>query len=381
MTTADEDCTLTGYSIFDGCTCLNSSLTCFGEGGVKNLPPQSKIPRDVTVLTITGYVITRLDTSSMLGTLDELVNLDLSNNKIEIITEDSFSGKNFPKLKILSLEENNVNETTYVTDDTHIFKDLSSLQELNLRKAFTSNFTRSETFKDVFNSLDYRHLTKLILSGNDIEILNTEFFHHANKLEEIYLSGCNLIMVNNSTFTMTTLPQLKLLDLSNNNLMVFRDDVVEDFKTFDSNQTEVNLTGNPLECICTSMEFIKWLKNTSLVIEKEFLTCHDSDFTGRHMVDIDVSKFTCDDDDDADDKNVFEPTFHAQYVILFIIFGILGLLALIILFMRRNDILQFCMQVRQATKDAFDSHQTHYTYSGIQNAKRVTPEEAGVASV
>ncbi|XP_071818475.1 trophoblast glycoprotein-like [Apostichopus japonicus] len=370
---ADISCSLE-KSHPDECTCHNDTLICSKKRETE--PSFSEISRDVRELTITGYKIEELNTTRLLGAnLINLKKLDLSNNRILTVTADSFSGDDFPVLQTLVLEDNEI-VFSYSNESlgSRVFHGLSSLTELNLNNALNKDFLRSGMFTGLLNQSEFV-LRKLVLTENEMSYLSTELFalESTRSLEELYLSHNELRSVFDDTFTKKRLPNLTLLDLSHNSLDTITKKNIEDFKTFDEDLMQLNLSGNPFRCRCQLRDFIIWLNDTNLVEGKADLMCRN--IAETPILDVTAHQIKC-------NKNMgkHRPAMYSQYVTLCIIFAIIGLLALIILFMRRKDIVRFCQQVRQATKDAFDSHQTHYNYSGIQHARRETAD-SGVASV
>lgn len=351
------------------CKCSKAKLLCSKQR--ESEPSFINISRDVRELTITGYKIKELNTTRLLGkSLTNLTKLDLSNNEISTVSSDSFSGKEFPVLKSVILGNNNI--TFRHSDESpriRAFHNLSSLTELDLNNSLQRDFISSDNFIDLLDQSSFV-LKKLILSENKMSSLSPRLFtlNSTRNLEELYLSGNSLRTIDYITLNRNSLPNLTLLDLSRNSLDVINNQTVDNLKTF--NKTRMYLGGNPFECICKSIKFVNWIKDTSLVEDRDTLLCHDLGNTP--VLEIKSNQIKC--------PNISNAFTRSQFIMLCVIFAIVGLLALIILFMRRMDIVRFCMQVRQATKEAFDSHQTHYTYSDIQNVRRETAD-SGVASV
>ncbi|XP_043260839.1 adhesion G protein-coupled receptor A3 [Colletes gigas] len=130
----------------------------------------------------------------------ELVQLDLSKNKIYTIEANTF--KNLTNLKRLDLSQNNV---TSIGEGC--FNGLENLERLDLSKNQISTI-------DAYSFRKLTNLKRLDLSGNNISIVIPSLFHDLLALEHLKLNENRLTTLKEGTFS--GLKSIKQLDLSNN---------------------------------------------------------------------------------------------------------------------------------------------------------------------
>ena len=170
----------------------------------------NKIPMSIYYLQnliffdMSGNMITNLD-ENLLGNLSRLINLNFSNNKIQHIPSSIMN--------------------------------IINLQELNLDKNELQNIPNE--------LINLKYLKKLNLGWNKLQIIQPNFFNNFFSLEELY---CNNNIISNVQYSnnysaFDSIPNLKILDLSYNQLQTFS------FFNSNPNLEKLNLSNNKLQYI------------------------------------------------------------------------------------------------------------------------------------
>ncbi|KAF2901944.1 hypothetical protein ILUMI_04238 [Ignelater luminosus] len=152
------------------------------------------------ILDLNNNKLTIISKNTFIG-IQNLTKLRLDNNKISTIEYDAFSGLN--NLLILYLNNNQINNLV-----ENVFYNLNKLEILNLsdNQLFTLN---SETFHGLNN------LKQLLVYDNNIIEIFVGAFKYFPLLENLQMSNNNLSIFKTGVFT--NLEDLKYLNLSNNN--------------------------------------------------------------------------------------------------------------------------------------------------------------------
>ena len=111
-------------------------------------------------------------------------------------------------------------------------------------------------------------LESIDMSDNAITILHNDTFHTLRNLKELRISNNNLSVWKPNIINLI---HLELLDLSYNKFSSLPlqtrkmlDQLEENGEKRISDHLSLNLEGNPLLCTCGSIQFFKWLKSTKL---------------------------------------------------------------------------------------------------------------------
>lgn len=176
--------------------------------------------------------------------------IDISNCKFQRL-KGTITGLN--SLKYLNLSHNEIMHVSPVT-----FVDMPALLDLNLsnnRLGKSLNQQESEIFFHLEN------LRILDMSGNDLKQLPTSIFNSNRYLYELKLANNGFVTV---TFSLESLVNLKLLDLSHNGIIYIQSETTTQLSSLsDSHLIQINLQGNPLKCNCEHKSFVHWLAETS----------------------------------------------------------------------------------------------------------------------
>ena len=166
--------------------------------------------------------------------------LDLSNNKIECITNSFFSHCNWSSLNIFKLNQNKLTQTTLEDCSKNGTEPLSFIKPL-------------------------LNLTNLDLSGNILDPeMNSKTFENQKHLQELLLSN---MRIHNFTVKIGHMTKLRYLDLSSNNIKCLSQNTTKELKNIDSKSVgilQVNLQNNPLQCSCDCYSFYNWYKSTGI---------------------------------------------------------------------------------------------------------------------
>jgi uncharacterized protein YktA (UPF0223 family) len=173
--------------------------------------------------------------NSMFSSLVNLEILNLSNNQILIIAKNSWDG--LGKLKLLNLS---YNKMEIILTDTFI-----SL--INLKSLYLSNNELLIIAKGSFNGLN--NLKCLNLSNNQIMNITKNMFSGLNNLKRLYLSNNQILNILKSTFSL--LVNLKKLYLFNNQIFKIEENVFNGL----CNLQEINLSNNQIANIPNNLFF------------------------------------------------------------------------------------------------------------------------------
>jgi Leucine-rich repeat (LRR) protein len=215
-------------------------------------------------INISNNLIRKINKRTFQGLLN-VKNIYLDNNKIDSISDDSFHG--LSKLTWLRLNKNELK-----TISSLLFKGLKSLQSLNLQSASIKKI-EDEAFADLHNlkvliitnnelkNVTYKmlkgltNLTELFIDSNEIESIDTDAFRDLIKLTNLYMYKNNITDVAN---IFQDLKKLEVLNCSSNKLEKINE------KTFSgcTELQDIDLENNQID----AMEFKDLNKLKKLVI-------------------------------------------------------------------------------------------------------------------
>jgi len=182
-------------------------------------------------IKITNCTITEMDKDAFKG-LNDLMDVDLSDNKLILIHPDTFESN--IQLEHLSLSGNPLQLTQVLKAEENYFLKSTSLSELDL-----SRCDLNDVGKKLLSQLP--DLEYISLRANNLKVIDDYIFEKTPLLDEVDLSDNKLISLNEGIFEdieeLTTLnlrnnsieniddlelPDLKQLDVSFNNLKLLR---------------------------------------------------------------------------------------------------------------------------------------------------------------
>ncbi|XP_071083095.1 toll-like receptor 4 [Haliotis cracherodii] len=151
--------------------------------------------------------------------------------------------------------------------DSSFFAIGNRVKYLNLSKNFLGNMIDEDDKGDTFSQV--LKLTDLDISQNRINYLPKAVFRNLTNIQYLRIN-------NNSIRTIDAqikhLSHLKLFDVSHNGLLKMPVNILQELDTL--SHVSVRLRGNPLTCMCSSLESLRWMKRLADNIEDmESMTC------------------------------------------------------------------------------------------------------------
>ncbi|XP_071965002.1 uncharacterized protein [Antedon mediterranea] len=230
-----------GCIIVDGvCDCRNQDLIDIDcTGATTILLENNDLSRDswpsnlnlsttnIVNVSLSENELTEIPTDYLPVNLETLI---VSNNKIERIKTNQLSA--FKKLKVLKMSNNSISEI-----DVDAFDGLCHLKELIL------DGNRLRNLKNITAAVRKAPMLSIVnLSQN-----NFKHIFIPTDLEHLQVLDFGNNMISDVSFFRCTynLPNLKLLNLNNNNLTSFPKSIVDSLQ-----DTDIMLVGNPLRCDC-----------------------------------------------------------------------------------------------------------------------------------
>ncbi|KAJ3597361.1 hypothetical protein NHX12_000889 [Muraenolepis orangiensis] len=327
----------TGEGCPDKCLCATQTVKCQNQD-LESIP--QPLPANTRSLFVTGNHITNISVESFPTRLELLTDLYLNGNQIKSVDSTVFD--NLPNLSRLDLTDNKiVHFSAFPVNNT--------LQVLNLSSAFHNRLSMDAVLS-VLQSGTLLHLTSLDLSNNDFVVLPDGLFAGLSKLTTLSLRKGSLIALQNGTLAG---PPLLDLDLRDNRL---REIPNASLAEFDLNPgLRVLLAGNPWRCDCFIEDLVLWLKDSTLAMDRQNLSCVDpGDLRGVPLLQLDPSQLEC--NYSGDMKGVLE----TSYVFLGLVLALIGVIFLLVLYLNRKGIKRWIYNIRDACRDHMEGY--HYRY-------------------
>ncbi|XP_061173705.1 toll-like receptor 4 [Saccostrea echinata] len=154
------------------------------------------------------------------------------------------------------------------------FQNMTNLLFLNLSGNLLGKELKRQSSEHVFDHL--RGLKVLDLSYNWITNLHKDVFVFTSNIENLNLSNNEIESV---TFDMSAASKLRSIDLSSNKIVMMDSKSMDFLDASREKQLFIQMSNNPLQCTCQSMEFLKWMKESSnkYFVDRENYTCTFTD--------------------------------------------------------------------------------------------------------
>uniref|UniRef100_A0A671WH65 Trophoblast glycoprotein n=1 Tax=Sparus aurata TaxID=8175 RepID=A0A671WH65_SPAAU len=321
----------------DKCSCDSQTVKCLNQD--LDEIPQS-LPANTTVLFVTGNNISRISVDSFPTRLEQLTDLYLSGNELEYV--DAMVFDNLPNLVRLDLSSNNIqnfNEEAFPRD--------YPLQILNLSRSFL-NHSLVDMVLSVLQKGNLLQLKVLDLSNNDLVILPDDVLAGLPSLLTLSLQNSSIISIENGTLRV---PPLRDLDLRDNGLKNLPPVTMADFSLKPA--LRIRLAGNPWRCDCFIEDMLPWLKNSTQIVDVQNLTCSEPEGLWRQpLAQVERSQLKC----SSDMKGVLE----TSYVFLGLVLALIGVIFLLVLYLNRKGIKRWMYNIRDACRDHMEGY--HYRY-------------------
>ncbi|XP_020489989.1 trophoblast glycoprotein b [Labrus bergylta] len=327
---------LTCHGCPDKCLCVSQTVKCQNQD-LNDIP--HSLPNNTKVLFVTGNDISGISVDSFPTRLELLTDLYLSGNEIESVDVQAF--ENLPNLVRLDLSNNNI-----LNFSERAFPSENKVQVLNLSSTF-HNHTFMDEFLGFLQSGNLDQLTVLDLSNNDLVILPDDIFSSLSHLVNLSLQNSSIISIPNGTLKVP----LRDLDLRDNSL---RDLPTATLVQFDHKPgLRIQLAGNPWRCDCFIEDMLLWLKNTTQIVDRQYLTCADPEALRRsHLLHLELSQLKCLGD--------MEGVLETSYVFLGLVLALIGVIFLLVLYLNRKGIKRWMYNIRDACRDHMEGY--HYRY-------------------
>ena len=271
---------------FENCECTDFYIYCENQGLSDINVLQPYINKATSSIIVKGNTFKELPPNLFQGcmkNLTSLINLDLSNNDIEILSDDSFQC--LDKLQKLNLKNNSLQVDPFFRN-FHL--GTKTLKRLNLSFAF-DNSDGSLDGKKLTTLLIKKELSgleRLDLSGNDIKGIyydTSSALCDLLSLKHLNLSHNNM----SSAMIRECMANLEVLDLSFNHLDQLTPSLMDSIEAL-SQLKEVRLDNNAYTCTCYIQGMVDWLKSTLQPVDKENIVCGegDSSVIGTPILDI-----------------------------------------------------------------------------------------------
>ncbi|XP_062578839.1 toll-like receptor 4 [Saccostrea cucullata] len=156
-------------------------------------------------------------------------------------------------LKIMNLSNNFCSSVS-----KYFFKYLGSLTKLYLNDNLLGFSLSPDTEGEIFAGL--KNLIRLELRANRITHLPNQVFKGLRNIKDLVLADNTLSSIN---FKISTLKNLKFLDLSGNQIQFLSDTNMKDIdRQTDKVRFTLNLLRNPISCNCKTLSFLQWMVNS-----------------------------------------------------------------------------------------------------------------------
>lgn len=321
----------------DRCLCSSQTVKCQNQD-LSAIP--LSLPLNTRFLFVTGNNISDITVDSFPTKLEMLTDLYLSGNQIESVGEKVF--ENLPNLVRLDLSNNK-----FQTFSDSALPDINRLEVLNLSKSF-QNHTDIDVVVGVLQSAKLDRLKVLDLSNNDLVILPEDTFMSLSNLVNLSLQNSSIISIQNGTLKV---PQLHNLDLRDNSMKYLPTTTLAEFSSMPD--LRIWLSGNPWRCDCFIEDTLLWLKNSTQVIDMQNLTCKDPEALRRHLLmHVDPSHLNC--------SGNMEGVLETSYVFLGLVLALIGVIFLLVLYLNRKGIKRWIYNFRDACRDHMEGY--HYRY-------------------
>ncbi|XP_071053500.1 leucine-rich repeats and immunoglobulin-like domains protein 1 [Onthophagus taurus] len=296
----------------------NNQLTTVPTEALKSLPELDR-------LDLSGNRLRVLSETSFYG-LKNLSFIELSNNIIWKIHPDCFNKRFLPQLRTLRLRNNKLNITSI-----SYLSSFEILEELDLSNNNLIGPLKLDTFPNMdlirdlqlshnsFSSIKMGALKKfynlkiLSLHHNQIDVLEDHAFVNLTNLTNLDLAHNRIVAVSGASLAHLT--NLIDLDLRHNFLRALTADVIIPLRRLETLKLDENdisiiasdalrattvlkrlsLSDNPLNCDCSLVEFAAWLSNSTLKQEdKESAICTTPpSLENALLIDINLKDLLC----------------------------------------------------------------------------------------
>lgn len=241
----------------------------------------------------------------------------------------------------------------------------SPLQELNLSRSLY-NFT---ALMDLTMALRWGGLQGLLcldLSGNHLTLLPPGMFSHLPNLQQLFLTNNSLVAVYTGTFS--GMNHLEVLDLMHNAFRTFGDDALQELEKLGN--IRILLGNNPYTCSCENRNFVTWLNESRAQVDVGAVRCASP----RELTDTRLQAIGCVVPVQAE---VTDLTLQTSYVFLGLVLGFVGMVFLFVLYLNRNGMKKWIIEMRDACRDVLEGYHYRYEIDSDPRLGRISADNGG----
>ncbi|XP_012945486.1 toll-like receptor 4 [Aplysia californica] len=249
----------------------SSRSTSYEHGNMDNsqqceTPPGERISTIYVHFPKTLEIVHLESFSSSMGPVTKDITVTGGENLRELYISGNnlrhFSGtiKGFSGLEILDISYNDCSDISPV-----FFQSLASVKILKMRGTLLDSMFMSTHSEQLFRSLT--QLKSLDLSNNQLNLMAGGTFQNNYQLQTLNLANNRFTTV---PVDLTLLPNLTYLDLSGNSIsqLGVKDMQLVELHAGTVTEFSLHLTGNIMVCTCSSIQFLTWLQNTKVNLDR-----------------------------------------------------------------------------------------------------------------
>lgn len=215
--------------------------------------------------------------------------LNISANYIVNLHSNALQG--MPNLLVLDLSNN---EIVLKEDDVHFLSHTPKLKQLYLRRAFTSLVNRTVQFSLMMRMFKSAYLQELNYIDLSYNFFTTLPYNLPCPFPSLRYLDLRQNFLQTLILNITCLSKIQTIDLSRNHIRQldeeFRQGVGKIVQPYSL------LLRNSFHCDCESITFIKWIRITNKIRDKEQLICHRASppiYAGTKLIHVPLEKLDC----------------------------------------------------------------------------------------
>lgn len=253
--------------VVENCYCTNVVVDCDGATFTNLSAIRRFFSQETTRVSITNGNLQKLLQGDFPND-SQIKYLNVSGNPLEVIHKAAF--EDLANLTVLDLSLKPSNFVLSAESISIALIPLNQLEELTIRHA---NF--AENPSDLVNLTSLSNLKRLDLSSNGIVNVDSDWL--AQTCNQFKITDLNF---SNNSFTRLPVSEcmtnLEVLDVSNNEIEFLTSVEVDILESF-MNLKMLYLGGNPWSCSCQMSAMYPWLNETKLPMDFNEMTCFSSE--------------------------------------------------------------------------------------------------------
>lgn len=246
----------------------------------------------------------------------------------------------------------------------------SPLQELNLSRSLY-NSTAQTDLTTALRWGDLGGLLRLDLSGNHLTLLPPGMFSHLPNLQQLFLTNNSLVAVYSGTFS--GMNHLRVLDLTHNAFRTLRADALQELEKLGG--IRILLGDNPYTCSCEIRHLVAWLNESRAQVDVDAVRCASpSGLSDTRLRGLSAQTIGCIDPVQAE---VDDLTLQTSYVFLGLVLGFVGMVFLFVLYLNRNGMKKWIIEMRDACRDVLDGYYYRYEIDSDPRLGHISANSGG----